>query len=285
RLANETCDCLGGRTTHPIRATVGGWTMWPKPQEVESLKKRWADALADLRTLAGVLKSLAGGFPDFVRETEFISLHEKGEYGIFDGQIKSSDVATTIPLAGYRSVTNEHVVAQSTAKWAKFNRESYMVGALARFNNNHAQLSPAAKAAAADIGLKAPCSNPYMNTAAQLVECVNHGERFAAHAEALLDKGINKEKAGAAGVSPREGQGINSVEAPRGILFHDYTYDKNGLCVKANCVIPTNQNHANIQKDMEKLAPQFKDVGKEKLQLMLEMLVRAYDPCISCSTH
>jgi coenzyme F420-reducing hydrogenase alpha subunit len=57
------------------------------------------------------------------------------------------------------------------------------------------------------------------------------------------------------------------------------------MCVKANCIIPTNQNHANIQKDMEKLVPEFKDRGKDALQLTLEMLVRAYDPCISCSTH
>jgi sulfhydrogenase subunit alpha len=261
---------------------VGGWTMLPKPQEVEALKKRWTDAMADLRTLAGVLKSLAGGFPKFTRETEYISLQEKMEYGIFDGQIKSSDAKKVLPLADYCRVTNEYVVAQSTAKWAKFNRDSYMVGALARFNNNYAQLSPAAKAAAADIGLAAPCHNPYMNTVAQMVECFNLCERFAAHAEGLLDKGLNEEKVI---VAPREGQGANAVEAPRGILFHDYTYDKKGLCVKANCIIPTNQNHANIQKEMEKLVPEFKDKGQESLQKMLEMLVRAYDPCISCSTH
>jgi coenzyme F420-reducing hydrogenase alpha subunit len=285
RLANETCDIIGGRTTHPIRTTVGGWTMLPKPHEIEALKKRWAAAIPDLRTLAGVLKSLAGGFPEFTRETEYICLNEKMEYGIYDGQIKSSDVKKSIPLADYRRVTNEYVTAQSTAKWAKFNRESYMVGALPRFNNNHDQLSPAAKAAAADIGLAAPCHNPYMNTVAQLIECFNVCERFSAHADWLLDKGIKEEKTGAAGIVPREGQGANAVEAPRGILFHDYTYDKKGMCVKANCIIPTNQNHANIQKEMEKLVPEFKDRGKDRLQLMLEMLVRAYDPCISCSTH
>lgn len=285
RLANETCDIIGGRTTHPIRTLVGGWTMLPKPQEIEVLKKRWAAAIPDLQTLAGVIKSLAGGFPNFTRETEYVCLYEPGEYGIYDGRIKSSDVAQPIPLADYRRVTNEYVVAQSTAKWAKFNRESYMVGALARFNNNYDQLSPAAKAAAKDIGLAAPCHNPYMNTVAQLVECVNMCERFTAHADWLLDKGFKEEKTGAAGITPREGQGANAVEAPRGILFHDYTYDKRGMCVKANCIIPTNQNHANIQKEMDKLVPEFKDQGKEKLQLMLEMLVRAYDPCISCSTH
>jgi len=50
-------------------------------------------------------------------------------------------------------------------------------------------------------------------------------------------------------------------------------------------VIPTNQNHANIQRDMETLLPSIIGKPQEEIRLMLEMLVRAYDPCISCSTH
>jgi len=76
-----------------------------------------------------------------------------------------------------------------------------------------------------------------------------------------------------------------AVEAPRGILFHDYTYDDNGLLTEANCIIPTNQNHNNIQKDMEALVPKILHQPKDKIRPTLEMLVRAYDPCISCSAH
>ena len=72
---------------------------------------------------------------------------------------------------------------------------------------------------------------------------------------------------------------------PRGILFHDYTIDENGICTKANCIIPTNQNHENIQLDMEKLVQTIIDRPEKEIELTLEMLVRAYDPCISCSTH
>ena len=75
------------------------------------------------------------------------------------------------------------------------------------------------------------------------------------------------------------------MEAPRGILFHDYTYDKNGILTKANCIIPTNQNHNNIQKDMEALVPLILSQPEDEIRHTLEMLVRAYDPCISCSTH
>jgi coenzyme F420-reducing hydrogenase alpha subunit len=282
RLANETCDIVGGRTTHPIRTCIGGFTKLPTEKELEGLKARFEAAIPDLKTLAGVVKSVAGGLPDFTRETEYVSLTDPSEYALYDGRIKSSDVKEPIPVDGYLKVTNEYMTPQSTAKWAKFNRESYMAGALARFNNNHTQLPPLAKAVAADLGLKAPCCNPYFNTVAQVVECVYSVEKTIEHINWLLDKGLKNEDTS---FKVREGRGVGAVDVPRGILFHDYTYDKNGKCVKANCVIPTNQNHANIQKDMDKLVPQFKDKGKEELQLLLEMLVRAYDPCISCSTH
>ena len=75
------------------------------------------------------------------------------------------------------------------------------------------------------------------------------------------------------------------MEAPRGILFHTYEFNKNGECVAANICIPTNQNHANIQKDFEKFVPEFMHLGEDGLRHGMEMLVRAYDPCISCSTH
>ncbi len=282
RLANETCDIIGGRTTHPIRTTVGGWTMLPEPKELEALKKQWQEAMSDMKKLAEVVGSLAGEFPKFVRETEYICLHEKTAYAHYDGMIKSSDVAQPIPVADYRRVTNEYVIPQSTAKWTKFNRQSYFVGALARFNNNFSQLSPAAQKTASQLGLAAPNYNPYMNTVAQVVESVNALENGVSCMERLLDNGIKEEKKPDPVLG---GRGANAVEAPRGILFHDYTYDKKGMCVKANCIIPTNQNHANIQKDMEQLVPQYIDQGKDELQRALEMLVRAYDPCISCSTH
>jgi coenzyme F420-reducing hydrogenase alpha subunit len=282
RLANETADIIGGRTTHPIRTMVGGWTMVPKPKELEALKARFEEAVEDTKTLAAVVASCAPALPDFTRETEYISLTEPGSYAHYCGSIKSTDTASPIPLADYRRVTNEYVVAQSTAKWAKFNRDSYMVGALARFNNNHDSLTLTAKSLALQLGLHRNHYNPYYNTLAQVVECAHALETSAILAGRLIDRGLRGENAP---VTLREGRGVGAVEAPRGILFHEYGYDDRGICRSANCIIPTNQNHANIQHDLEKLVPQFKDLGKEGLQFTLEMLVRAYDPCISCSAH
>jgi coenzyme F420-reducing hydrogenase alpha subunit len=98
----------------------------------------------------------------------------------------------------------------------------------------------------------------------------------------LLTKGLKPEKVQ---VKPRAGRGSAAIEAPRGILFHTYEFDRKGDCVAANLCIPTNQNHANIQKDFEKFVPQFIGQGQDALRLGLQMLVRSYDPCVSCSTH
>jgi coenzyme F420-reducing hydrogenase alpha subunit len=88
-------------------------------------------------------------------------------------------------------------------------------------------------------------------------------------------------------VTPRAGTGVGAVEVPRGILYHEYEYDADGRIVRANCVIPTTQNHANIQHDLEALVRQYAVEGMtdEKLELLASMLVRSYDPCISCSVH
>ena len=50
-------------------------------------------------------------------------------------------------------------------------------------------------------------------------------------------------------------------------------------------MIPTNQNHESIEDDMRALVPQILDKPQDEVRLTLEMLVRAYDPCVSCSTH
>jgi len=282
RLSNEMCDLIGGRTTHPIRAKVGHFTMLPDKKELAELKQRLQKALDDLKLLAETFKSVANGLPDFVRETEYFSLTNEKEYAFYDGRITTTDIKEPIPIDHYKEVVNEFVVPQSTAKYGKFNRDSFMVGALARYNNNHRQLTPLCRKVAAIVGLNGLNTNPYMNNAAQIVECVFAVERSIEHIDVLLDKKLIADKPE---VRVRAGRGVGSVEVPRGILFHDYSYNDEGLCTAANCVIPTNLNHNNIQKDFEKMVPDMMELGEEGLRFNLEMLVRAYDPCISCSTH
>jgi coenzyme F420-reducing hydrogenase alpha subunit len=279
RLSYNLAEALAGRKTHPLSCIVGGFAKLPDLGELKALKKRLQDALADLEATVELFKTLK--FPDFVRETEYIALKDPKEYAFISGQIGSTDAGIT-PLTNYLNVTNEFCVPHSTAKYTKNKRDSYMVGALSRFNLNQDQLLPRAKQAAKALGLKAPNYNPFMITVAQVVEAVHAVEESISLIDQLVARGLEEEPNT---VKVRAGRGVGAVEAPRGLLIHDYTYDKNGVLTKANCIIPTNQNHNNIQKDMEALVPRILKQPEDKIRLTLEMLVRAYDPCISCSTH
>jgi sulfhydrogenase subunit alpha len=282
RLANEFSDMLCGRTTHPINLIVGGFSWIPSVRQFKQLRGRLLDSVAIAEEIAQLVLDNVKALPNFTRETEYVALTSEKEYALYDGVISSTDTGKH-PVDSYLSVTNEFVVPHSTAKFTKHYRTSYMVGALARFNLNYAQLSPLAKKWAARFGLKAPNYNPFMNSIAQLVECMHSTEDSIMLIDKLLDRGLDTTERPKYTV--KAGRGIGAVEVPRGILFHDYTYNDQGLCVKANCIIPTNQNHNNINEDMKAFAPTLLSKPEKEIELALEMLVRAYDPCISCSTH
>jgi len=279
KLAYNLAELLAQRKTHPLSCLVGGFAKLPDLSELEAIRGRLEDALVDLDATVELFKTLS--IPDFVRETEYIALKDPKEYAFISGEIASTDAGVT-PVADYLEVTNEFCIPHSTAKYTRNKRDSYMVGALARFNINHDQLLPQARRAATELGLSAPCHNPFMITVAQVVETVHAIEDSINLIDQILARGLEEEKNL---MKVRAGRGIGAVEAPRGILFHDYTYDENGVLTEANCVIPTNQNHNNIQKDMEALVPLILGESEDKIRLTLEMLVRAYDPCISCSAH
>jgi coenzyme F420-reducing hydrogenase alpha subunit len=283
RLANDIGDLISGRAVHPISCVPGGFTKLPTEKQLTDLRiKLVEEGLPDAEFAIGVVASLANKLPDFTRETEYISVYNDKEYGLYDGDICSSDSGTTL-VENYLEVINEFVVPHSSSKHARFNRSSYFVGALARFNNSQKLLKPKAKAAAEKLGLSAPCYNPYMNSVAQMVEVVHCIQDAIELMDILLSDGIKPEKANHE--VTRYGRGIAVTEVPRGILFHDYIYNRQGNIESANCIIPTGQNLANIDDDMKKLVPEIIDESKEDITLKLEMLVRAYDPCISCSVH
>lgn len=289
KICNDVCDVLVGRHVHPISAVIGGWTKLPKPKEIDLM----IDALEGIRkdveetlVLASKLK-----FPEFYRETEYVALvSDDDEYPLLMGDIGSSD-GKRFNKKDYRQATNEFVDPRSSAKFTKLSRESYMVGALARFNLNHKKLHPKARKAAQELGLKAPVYNPYLNTVAQVVEIVHCYEHALGILKDFKKNGIDYSQEIVVGVNEkgnipvRAGNGVGAVEVPRGILFHNYEIDEKGIIKNANCIIPTNQNINNLEYDMMKLLPEIINEPQEKIKLKMEMLVRAYDPCISCSTH
>jgi sulfhydrogenase subunit alpha len=282
KVANEFSDLICGRTTHPINLVPGGIWKTPSELKLKDIRRKLSEIVLTCDAVAEVVLANAGALPNFTRETEYIGLVDDREYALYDGRIGSTD-GGTYPVSDYAKVVNEFVVPQSTAKYTKHKRDSYMVGALARFNLSATLLRPHAKHWASKFGLKPINYNPFMNNVAQLVEFVHSVEDSMAIIDELLGKGLKNE--GRPMVQVKAGTGAGAVEVPRGVLFHEYTYDGKGTCIKANCVIPTNQNHNNIQKDFEAFAPTLLDKPEREIELNLEMLVRAYDPCISCSTH
>jgi len=224
-LANDICDLIDGRTTHPISCVVNGFTRLPDLKALEKIKERLTRAIPDLKAVMEVVKSIADRLPAFERQTEYIGLKSEGEYAIYDGKIASTD---TYPVEEYRSIVNEYVVPQSTAKYTRHSRDSYMVGALARFNLNYEQLTPLAEKVAEELGLRAACYNPYMNSIAQLVEVLYSVEECIRLIEEILDKGLKREDCR---IEVKEGRGVGAVEVPKGILFHEYTYNKDGTSV------------------------------------------------------
>jgi sulfhydrogenase subunit alpha len=279
KLGHYIGDIIGGRLIHSMATNVKAMTKVPTVEQLESIIAQLKDAKNELKSAIKVLKSLK--LPQFERATEYISLYKPGEYAMLEGNIFSSDTGET-SYKNYRQLTNEYLVDHSTAKRAKHSRNSFFVGSLARFNNSYQWLSDSAKEVAADMGLKAPCYNTYLNTVAQFVELFHLADDGIQAAQELLNM---QRKVEDRTFKIQAGIGVGAVEVPRGILYHEYAYDNQGIMQKANCIIPTGQNLNNIEEDFRALLPTILNKSKEEITLLLEMMVRAYDPCISCSTH
>jgi NAD-reducing hydrogenase large subunit len=88
-----------------------------------------------------------------------------------------------------------------------------------------------------------------------------------------------------AGVNALEGVGI--IEAPRGTLIHDYKVDENGAIIRANLIVASGHNNLAIGNGVRQVSEHFikGDHLREGMLNRVSALVRAYDPCLSCSTH
>ncbi|MGB7117265.1 MAG: nickel-dependent hydrogenase large subunit [Anaerolineales bacterium] len=132
--------------------------------------------------------------------------------------------------------------------------------------------------------MKPRAHNPFFHNLAQLVECFHVAYESQDMIAALIDSETSEF---ATPYQVKEGQGVGAIEAPRGILYHYIKIDEEGIIERSDCVIPTGQNHANIHYDLQKLVAELaaRGMGEEEISKSAQMLVRAYDPCISCSVH
>jgi coenzyme F420-reducing hydrogenase alpha subunit len=292
RMSDYAGEVLAGRHIHPISYVVGGLTQLPSREGLEKLYEMMLESRKDGLETVKIIKTLK--FPEFERPTQYLSLSSNEEYAMYDGDLVVNNGQRT-KVKDYKSLLTETVNDYSKAKIATINNKSYAVGALARFNNNYNLLNKPAKAVAQELGLKAPVHNPYLNTAAQLVEWVHCLEESITILKKILKDGLDEKKV-VVNSWPKRSEvaakkyipytGAGAVEVPRGSLFHEYTIDDTGHITHSNCVIPTNQNIGNLEDDMRKIVPEMVGrLSEADITLKLEMLARAYDPCISCATH
>jgi len=282
KLGNIIQEAIGGRAIHPVNAVIGGFGKLPTKEQLLDLKEHLKRGLDQSLVTIDLVSGLQ--VPDFcISPNVYAALSSNGSgYSLLGDKIVLS-TGDTEDISMYKKICNETVVPHSHAKHSKFKDKPFAVGALARIALNGQRLSGQAKKAEEKMGLSLHLDNMLYNNAAQAVELVYSIERSIEIIDELLAAGIKQEKP--IEVKAKAGTGTGAVEAPRGTLYHSYSFDKKGRLTEANVITPTAQNLANIEKDLRVSVENLIGEPKESLAPKLEMVVRAYDPCISCAVH
>jgi len=278
KIGNHIMTVLGGREIHPVSACVGGFYKTPTKAQLSELAEdlHWA-----LEASIDTARWTAGfDFPDFEQDYEFVALRHPGEYALNEGRLVSNR-GLDIDVAEYEDHFVEQHVKYSNALHSVIRgRGSYLVGPLARFNLNFDQLHPVAKQVALEIGLHPPVKNPFRSIAVRAIELV-----FAC-AEALrIITEYEPPPEPRVQAVPRSAVGQAITEAPRGILYHRYALDEEGMVLTAKIVPPTSQNQKRIEDDLREYAAHLVAWPLEEATWKCEQAIRNYDPCISCATH
>ena len=278
KAGNEIVSLLGGREIHPINVRVGGFYKVPSKSELAPLAERleWARDAA-LETVRWVA---AFPFPDFEQDYEFVALNHPDEYPFNEGHIVSNK-GLDIDVHDYdANFVEEHVQWSNALHSTIKGRGAYFCGPMARFNLNFEKLRPIAKQAAAEAGIAGVCRNPFKSIIVRSLEVLHACEE----ALAIID-GYEMPERPALEVQPRAATGYGATEAPRGILYHRYRIDDEGVILDAKIVPPTSQNQKTIESDLWRFVPPRIDLPNDKLTWQCEQAIRNYDPCISCATH
>lgn len=276
RLGNDLTALVGGREVHPVTPTIGGFTSVPSRKELQAIGERLQEARADALATIDLVNSLK--IPSFERDCEHVALSADDAYAINSGRLVSTK-GLNIPVWQYRNHIKERHIPHSNALHSYVEgRGSFLVGPLARVNLNMDKLSPAARKIAEDTGVF-PTLNPFYSILARAIEllhsidtCLEIIERLDPQPEDIA-------------YTVQAGQGFAITEAPRGVLYHSYRINDQGLVEEADIVSPTAHNVANMEEDLRAFAPSVLDLPLEEATLKCEMVIRNYDPCISCSVH
>jgi sulfhydrogenase subunit alpha len=282
KLGNTIQETIGGRAIHPVNAAVGGFGKVPTEEQLLDLAERLEKGLKQSLVTFKLLSSL--DVPDLCVSPNVYAALANGEsgYSLFGDKIILS-TGDTMQISAYKDICCETVVPHSHAKHSRFEDGPFMVGALARIALNGEKLSGQARNVLEQLDIDWFSGNPYHNNIAQAIELIYSIENAIEIINELLTTGLKREKPVEITTGP--GAGTGAVEAPRGTLYHSYRFDETGRLAEADIVTPTAQNLANVEKDLRVCAEDSIQESKESIASKLEMVVRAYDPCISCAVH
>ncbi|VVB98126.1 Sulfhydrogenase 1 subunit alpha [uncultured archaeon] len=274
---NLLATIIGGRPVHPPLPTVGGFLKTPADAEVKQamaeLKKARQSALEFIDIFAATESS-------FKSETDFVALTNE-DYDYVDGEICGTEGGCILETA-FDHYLEKVVIPYSQSRGFTYEGKPYMVGALARMNGNKRHL---ARRTRKDVGRhlsRFPSFDVFDNNLAQAIEIVHGIDASLALLEAIELRPEAPKKP-----QPKKGLGIGVVEAPRGLLYYKMMTGNEGKIEYVNLVIPTAQNQVKMEKDMGALVQEKLDKGVEKAEIkkQMEMLIRAFDPCMSCATN
>lgn len=274
---NELSKLVAGRSVHAPFPQVGGFSRVPTNEDARKMAHELTHAREHALEFVELFRAT---MPKFERKTHFISL-KNDKYEFLGGELCSSE-GYCISRQNFWDHLDRVVVPYSQATGFEFEGKEYMVGSLARMNLNKDALHPHTKRDVASSLSLFPSNNIFMNNLAQAIEivhCIDHAiERLE-----TWDFAPEPYKTPAI----KAGSGIGVTEAPRGTLFYALKVNEQGNVEYINLVIPTAQNHQNIEKDIAQVVQENYDADKDKeyISMEVEKLVRAYDPCMSCATH
>lgn len=277
-LGHELISLLGGRSVHPVGACIGGFYKAPNPTQVKDTLEHVTARINDCEALIEWVASLP--LSDNTHDFTCVSLRHPDEYPMNEGNIVS-DQGLDITIDCFDDYFKELQVPYSTALHCLLQGKPYLVGPLARMNINYDRLPARIIDMLDRIGVHFPSNNMVHSIIARAIEiyyCVLEAQR-------ILECYIYPESSHPK-IQPRPGIGYGCTEAPRGMLWHCFEIDEHGLVKSARIVPPTSQNQARIEEDLYISLQQFGlNKPDAELQAYSEMIIRNYDPCISCSTH
>jgi NAD-reducing hydrogenase large subunit len=301
QFGQEIIELLGGKKIHPSWAVPGG-VRAPLSEEGRQRIVQWlpevrVTALTALKLFKSILKKhkaetqIFGNFPSL-----FMGLvAPDGSWEHHGGKLRFMDssgnvIADQIDAANYREHIGEATEKTSYLKSPFYKPLGYpdgmyRVGPLARLNVCERIGTPVADEELAEFKShgRGAVTSSFLYHYARLIEIIAAIERI----ELMMDDPdlLSNQLRADAGINKLEGVGVS--EAPRGTLFHHYEVDETGLIKKVNLIIATGQNNLAMNRTVAQIARHYVR-GKKILEPMLNRVeagIRAFDPCLSCSTH